>query len=158
MEEAMQEEVHHLQNELASRLQSALILKKTGVFLAKGLLFISVPKWAGWKHMESEMEKTVDHFARWEFFFLPDEGLWVFLRITWVSIPQILLAFFYPDDYELLEEIALHRRLALLDLPLLEGQPDPLSKGVLVHNIPVDLLRVLDIGSGYSKNVVHWTH
>ena len=154
----MPEEVHHLQDGLAFRLQEALFLKKTGCFLAKGLLFIPVPEWAGWKHLRSELENTVDHIARWEFFFLPDEGVWVFLRITWVSISQILLAFFYPDDYELLAEIALHGRLALLDLPLLEGQPDPLSKGVLVHNIPVDLLRVLDIGSGYSKNVVQWTH
>ena len=140
---------------LASRLQEAVVLKNTGFFLTEGLLFISVPEWEGWKYINHEKCEFVDHFARWESFFHPREGrFWIFLRITWPSVPQIILGFVYPDDLRLLEEIARHRRLGLLDLPVLEGQPHPLSKGIIVHDIPTDLLRAFGIGQVHGKNSI----
>jgi len=142
--------------ELASRLKDAMFLKDAGYYFIEDSLFIPVPQWEGWKQIESANEGTMDHFARWEIFFPPgEERWWVFLRITWPSITQILLGFVYPDDDKILEEIALHRRLALLDLPLMGGQPHPSSKGVMVHDIPTDVLRVIGIGPGCATNSDH---
>jgi hypothetical protein len=106
------------------------------------MLFIPVPDWEGWKHIRPLIRESINHFARWEFFFHPkDESFWIFLRITWPSLAQVLLGFVYPDDRKLLEAIAFYRRLALGDLPLLEGKPHTLSKGIVVHIIPIDLHR-----------------
>jgi len=142
---------------LASRLQEAVALKNIGYFLAEGLLFIPVPEWEGWKYLRSETSESLDHFARWEVFFYPrDERFWIFLRITWPSITQILLGFIYPDDRKLLEEVALQKDLALLDQPLLNnGEPNPLSNGVIVHDIPIDVLEVFGIGFDHGKNTLH---
>jgi len=140
---------------LASRLQEAVALKNTGFFLTAGLLFISVPEWEGWKYLRSETSESLDHLARWEVFFYPrGERFWIFLRITWPSLTQILLSFFYPDDRKLLEEIVLHRRLALLNHPLLEGRPHPLSSGILVDDIPTDLPMIFGIGHGYGRSTI----
>jgi hypothetical protein len=142
--------------ELASRLREAVVLKNTGYFLTESLLFISIPDWQGWKKFESASEETVDHVARWEVFFPPgNESWWVFLRITWPSITDILLGFVYPDDDRILEQIVLHRRLALIDLPLMGGQPHPLSKGVMVDDIPIDLLEGIAIGSPNKEFLTH---
>jgi hypothetical protein len=141
---------------LASRLQEAVVLKNAGFFLTEGLLFISVPEWEGWKYISHEKYESLDHFARWEFFFYPkSEPLWIFLRITWPSVSQILLGFIYPDDRRLLEEIILHRRLALLDHPLIEGLPHPLSSGILIDDIPVDVPMVFGIGSKNGKKSIN---
>lgn len=111
-------------NGLASRLQGAVVPKNTGFFLTEDLLFISAPEWEGWKYINHEKYESVDHFARWEVFFYPrGERFWIFLRITWPSVTQNLLGFIYPDDRKLLEEIVLHRRLALLDRQLIKGLP-----------------------------------
>jgi hypothetical protein len=141
--------------ELASRLHEAVALKNAGFFLTQGLLFIAVPEWEGWKYINHEKYESVDHFARWEAFFYPrGERFWIFLRITWPSLTQILLSFIYPDDRKLLEEIILHRRLALLDHPLLGGRPHPLSSGILVDDIPTDLPEVFGIGFRYGRNAI----
>ena len=134
--------------DLASRLQEALVLKDTGYYLAENLLFIPVPQWEGWKQIESADEGTIDHFARWEVFFSSEENWWVFLRITWPSMPQIVLGFLYQPEHGILQKILLHRRLALVDLPLVEGQLNPLSRGIIIDDIPGDLLRVIGIENG----------
>jgi len=142
--------------EVASRIREAVVLKDTGCFLTEHLIFIPVPDWEGWKKFESGGEETVDHVARWEVFFSSDEKhWWVFLKITWPAITEILLGFVHPDDDKLLERIAWHRRLALVDLPLWGGQPHPLSKGIMVHDIPLDLLRVIGIVPGNTSNSSH---
>lgn len=142
--------------ELASRLHEAVALKNAGFFLTQGLLFIAVPEWKGWQYINHEKYGSMDHFARWECFFHPrDERLWVFLRITWPSLTQILLSFTYPDDRKLLEEIVSRRRLVLLDPPLLNGRLNPLSSGVIVDDIPVDVLEVFSIGFDHGKNTIH---
>jgi hypothetical protein len=141
---------------LASRLQEAMTLKNTGFFLTEDLLFISVPEWEGWKYINHEKYESVDHFARWEVFFYPrGERFWIFLRITWPSLTQILLGFIYPDDRKLLKEIILHRRLALLDRPLTEGLLHPLSSGIIIHDIPVDVLMALGIDSKDGKKSIN---
>lgn len=141
--------------ELAFRLQEAVVLKNTGVFLIEGLLFISVPEWEGWKYISHEKYESVDHVARWEVFFYPKgERYWIFLRITWPSLTQILLGFIYPDDRKILEVIVSHRRLALLDRPLFEGRPHPLSSGILVDDIPTDIPKVFGIGFRYGENAI----
>ena len=140
---------------LASRLQDAMVAKNTGFFIVEGLLFISVPEWEGWKYINHEKYESVDHFARWEVFFYPrGERFWIFLRISWPSVAQILLGFIYPDDRKLLEEIVLHRHLALLDQPLLNGQLNPLSRGIIVDDIPTDVLEVFNIGVNHGKNTI----
>lgn len=140
---------------LASRLQEAVTLKDTGFFLTEGLLFICVPEWEGWKYISHEKCESVDHFARWEVFFCPKgERFWIFLRITWPSLTQILLSFIYPDDRKLLEEIILHRRLGLLDRPLLNGQLNLLSSGIIMDDIPTAVLETLGIGFNDGKNML----
>ncbi len=134
--------------DLASRLGEAMFLKDSGYYLTENLLFIPVPQWEGWKRIELADEGTIDHFARWEVFFPSEEYWWVFLRITWASIGQIVLGFLYPPEQGLLEKILLHRRLALVDLPLLEGQLNPLSRGIVIDDIPGYLLRVIGIDHG----------
>ena len=139
----------------ASRLQDAMVPKNTGFFLVEGLLFISVPEWEGWKYINHEKYESVDHFARWEVFFFPrGERFWIFLRISWPSLTQILLSFIYPEDRKLLEEIVSHRRLALLDHPLIESGPHPLSNGILVEDIPTDLPEVFGIGLRHGRNTI----
>jgi len=151
----MLNEVRKPDSDLTSRLHEAVVLKNAGFFIVEGLLFIPVPEWEGWKYINHEKYESVDHFARWEFFFYPkSEPLWIFLRITWPSVTQILLGFVYPDDRKLLEEIVLHRRLALLDRPLIEGRPHPLPSGILVDDIPTDLPEVFGIGFGYGRNTI----
>jgi len=141
---------------LASRLEDAVVPKNTGFYLTGELLYIPVPGWEGWKYISHEKDESVDHFARWEVFFYPrGERLWIFLRITWPSLTQILLGFIYPDDRKLLEEIVSHRRLALLDHPLLNGQLNPLSRGIIVDDIPTDVLEVFNIGVNHGKNTIH---
>jgi hypothetical protein len=131
-------------------------LKNAGFFLTLGLLFIAVPEWEGWKYITHEKYESVDHFARWEVFFYPrGERFRIFLRITWPSVTQILLSFIYPDDRKLLEEIILHRRLALLDHPLTDGLPHPLSSGILIDDIPVDLPKVFGIGSENGEKSIN---
>jgi len=140
---------------LTSRLQEAVALRNTGFFLTEGLLFISVPEWEGWQYISHEKYESLDHFARWQVFFYPRaERFWIFLRITWPSVTEIVLGFVYPDEGKLLEEIVLHRRLALLDHPLLEGRPHPLSSGILVEDIPTDLPEVFGIGFRYGRNAI----
>jgi len=134
--------------ELASRLREAIVLRDAGYYLTENLLFIAVPQWEGWTRIESADEETVDHFARWEVFFAAEEYWWVFLRITWPSIAQMVLGFLYPSDHALLEKILLHRRLALIDLPLLEGQLNPLSCGMIIQDIPRDPLGAIGIEPG----------
>jgi len=152
----MSKEVSESHGGLTSRLQEAAVLKNIDYFLAEGLLFIPVPEWEGWKYLRSETSESLDHFARWEvFFYSRDERFWIFLRITWSPVTQILLGFIYPDDRKLLEEIALHKDLALLDQPLLNGEPHPLSNGVIVHDIPTDVLEVFGIGFNDGKNTLH---
>ncbi len=151
----MLKECNESQKELDSRLREAVVLKEVGFFLAEDLLLVPVPEWEGWEQIGPHICESIDHFARWEFFFYPrDESFWIFLRITWPSVTQILLGFVYPEDRKLLEEIAFYRRLALVDLPLLEGRPHLLSKGIIVNNIPTDLLGVLGIGSVNGKNSI----
>ena len=135
--------------ELASRLREAIVLKDTGYYLVETLLFIPLPQWEGWKRTESADEETVDHFARWEVFFPPgEERWWVFLRVTWPSIAQIVLGFLYPNEQSLLEKILLSRCLALVDLPLIDGQLNPLSRGIIIHDIPTELLSAIGIEPG----------
>jgi hypothetical protein len=142
--------------ELASRLHEAVALKNAGFFLTQGLLFIAVPEWKGWQYINHEKYESMDHFARWECFFHPrNERLWIFLRITWPSLTQILLSFIYPDDRKLLEEIVLHHRLALLDRPLTKGLPHPLSSGILIDDIPVDVPMVFGIGFEDGKKSIN---
>ena len=152
----MLNETRKSDDDLPSHLQEAAVLKNVGYFLAEGLLFISVPGWQGWKYLRSETSESLDHFARWEVFLYPrSERFWNFLRITWPSLTQILLGFIYPDDRKLLEEIVLHRRLALLDRPLLNDQLNPLSTGIIVDDIPTDVLEVFGIGFNHGKNTLH---
>jgi hypothetical protein len=54
----------------------------------------------------------------------------------------------------ILEEIALHRQLALTDQPLIEGQPHPFSKGIVIKDIPVDLLKVFGIDFDPGQNLI----
>ncbi len=144
-----------LDDAFTSRLQDAVVPKNTGFYLTGELLFVTVPGWEGWKYISHEKYESVDHFARWEVFFYPRGGrFWIFLRITWPSLSQILLGFIYPDDRKLLEEIVLHHRLALLDRPLIEGRPHPLSSGVLVDDIPTDIPKVFGIGFRYGGNAI----
>ncbi len=143
-------------NGLASRLKESVVLKNTAFFLTGGLLFIPVPEWEGWRYINHGKYESVGHFARWEVFFYPrGERLWIFLRITWPSLTQILLSFIYPDDRKLLEEIVSHRRLALLDRPLLNGQLNPSSTGIVVDDIPTDVLKAFGIGLNHGKNTFH---
>ena len=131
------------------------MLRITDFLLPGDLLFIAVPGWEGWESVQPEKRESMDHLARWEFYFYPkEERSWIFLRTTWPSVSQIVLGFIYPDDHRILEEIALHRRLALTDQPLIEGRPDPLSKGVLVNDIPVDLLKVFGIDFDHGQNLI----
>jgi hypothetical protein len=143
-------------SDLASRLHEAVVLKNAGFSIVEGLLFIPVPGWEGWKCISPEKYESVDHFARWELFFYPrGERFWIFLRITWPSLTQILLSFIYPDDRKLLEEIVSHRRLALLDRPLLNGHLNPLSSGIIVDDIPTDVMAVFGIGVDHGKITIH---
>ncbi len=143
---------NQLDDVFASRLQDAVVPKHTGFFLTEELLFIPVPGWEGWKYISHEQYESLDHFARWEVFFYPrGERFWIFLRISWPSLTQILLGFIYPDDRKILEEIVSHRCLALLDHPLLEDRPHPLSRGILVEDIPTDIPKVF---FRYGKNSI----
>jgi len=155
----MLKEVYESYNELGSRLREAVVLKKAGFFLTEDLLLIPVPNWEGWEQIGPHICESINHFAHWEFFFHPrDANFWIFLRITWPSVTQILLGFVYPDDRRLLDEIALYHRLSLVDLPLLEGRPHPLSKGIMVNNIPTDLLGVFGIVSSHGKKSIQQTN
>ncbi|MGQ9509463.1 MAG: hypothetical protein ACUVTN_08715 [Thermodesulfobacteriota bacterium] len=140
---------------LASRLRDAVFPKNTEFFIVEGLLFISIPEWEGWKYINHEKNESIDHFARWEVcFYQRSERFLIFLRITWPSVTQILLGFVYPDDRKLLEEIVSHRRLALLDHPLIESGPHPLSNGILVEDIPTDLPEFFGIGLRHGRNTI----
>jgi hypothetical protein len=135
--------------------QEPVLIKHSGFFLAEGLLFIPVPEWEGWKCIDFEKGKTIAHFVRWEFYFHPRNGDgWIFLRITWPSVSQIVLGFVYPDDRKILEMIALHRRLALTDQALIEGRLYPFSNGIVVNDIPVDLLKVFGIDFDRGQNLI----
>lgn len=152
----MLNETRKSDEDLLSRVQEAAVLRNIGYFLGEGLLFIAVPEWEGWKYLRSETSESTDHFARWEVFFYPrSERFLIFLRVTWPSFTQILLSFLYPDDRKLLEEIILHRRLVLLDQPLLNSQPNPLSSGVIVDDIPTDIPEVFGIGFDHGKKTIH---
>lgn len=141
---------------LVSRLRDAMVPKNTGFFMGEGLLFISVPEWEGWQYINHEKYESVDHFARWEVFFYPKgERFWIFLRITWASLTPILLGFVYPDDRKLLQEIVLHHHLALFDRPLIKGLPHPLSCGILIDGIPVDVPMVFGVGSENGKKTIN---
>lgn len=130
-------------------------MRKSAVIKREDLLFIPVPEWEGWELIQPGKKEFIDHLVRWEFYFYPKgERGWVFLRITWPSISEIVLGFIYPDDLRILEEIAMHRRLALTDQPLIEGQPHPFSKGVVVNDIPVDLLKVFGIDFDRGQNLI----
>jgi hypothetical protein len=133
----------------------AVLLKNSDFLLTEDLLFIPVPNWEGWELILPRKMESMDHLARWEFYLYPkEERGWVFLRITWPSVSEIVLGFIYPEDRRILEKIALHRQLALTDQPLIEGQPYPFSKGVVVNDIPVDLLKVFGIGVDYGQNLI----
>jgi hypothetical protein len=135
--------------------QEPVFIKHSGFFLTEGLLFIPIPEWEGWKRIDFEKGESIDHFSRWEFYFHSKNGqAWVFLRITWPSISQIVLGFIYPDDRVILEMIASYRRLALMDHSLIGNLPNPLARGIIIDDIPVDLLKVFDIGFPYEKNLV----
>ncbi len=145
-----------LDDAFASRLQDAVVPKNTGFYLTGELLYIPVPGWEGWKYISHEKYQSVDHVARWEVFFYPKgERFWIFLRITWPSLTQMLPSFIYPDDRKLLEEIVLHRRLALLDHPLTDDLPHPLSSGILIDDIPIDLPKVFGIGSENGEKSIN---
>jgi hypothetical protein len=135
--------------------QEPVFIKHSGFFLAGGLLFIPVPEWEGWKCIDLRKGQPIDHFARWEFYFHPRNGhAWVFLRITWPSISQIVLGFIYADDRTLLEMIASYRRLALMDHSLIGNLPHPLARGIIIDDIPVELLKVFEIGFCYGNNLI----
>jgi hypothetical protein len=135
--------------------QEPVFIKHSGFFLAGDLLFIPVPEWEGWGLIQPEKRESMDHRARWEFYFYPkEEREWIFLRITWPLVPEIVLGFIYPEDRRILEEIALKRCLALIDRPLVEGWPQAFSKGVVVNDIPVDLLKVFGIDFDHGQNLI----
>ena len=137
------------------RSQKTVLVKNSDFLLTENLLFIPVPGWEGWESIQPEKRESMDHLARWEFYFYPkEERGWIFLRITWPSVSQIVLGFIYPDDRRIIERIALQRRLALTDQPLIEGQPHASSKGVVVNDIPVDLLKVFGIDFDSRQNPI----
>jgi len=131
-------------------------LFKDSDFLPTGdLLLIPVPEWEGWRLIQPEKRESMDHRTRWEFYFYPkEERGWIFLRITWSLVPEIVLGFIYPEDRRILEEIALKRRLALIDRPLVEGWPHAFSKGVVVNDIPIDLLKVFGIDVDRKQSLI----
>jgi len=135
--------------------QEVVFIKHSGFFLAEGLLFIPVPSWEGWKLIKPRKMESIDHRARWEFYFYPkEERGWIFLRVTWPSVSEIVLGFIYPDDRRILEKIALHRRLALTDQRLIEGLPRPFCRGAVVNDIPVDFLKVFGIDFDSRQNLI----
>jgi len=135
--------------------QEPMFIKHSGFFLTEDLLFIPVPEWEGWKCIDFEKGEPIDHFIRWEFYFHPRNGHgWIFLRVTWPSVSQIVLGFVYPDDRKILEMIASNRRLALMDHSLIGNLPHPLARGIIIDDIPVDLLRVFEIGFSYENNLI----
>jgi hypothetical protein len=135
--------------------QEPVLIKHSGFFLAEGLLFIPVPEWEGWKCIDLKRGQPIDHFARWEFYFHPKNGhAWVFLRITWPSVSHIVLGFVYPDDRRILEMIASCRRLALMDHALIRNLPNPLARGIIIDDIPVDLLKVFEMGFRYENDLI----
>jgi hypothetical protein len=132
-----------------------VFIKHSGFFLAQGLLFIPVPEWKGWKYIDFEKGEPMDHFARWEFYFHPRNGQdRVFSRITWPSVSQIVLGFGYPDDRKILEMIASHRRLALIDHSLIGNLQHPLARIIIINDIPVDLLKVFGIDFDSGQNLI----
>ena len=136
-------------------MRKAVFLKDSGFFSTEDLLFIPVPDWEGWELIQPEKMESMDHCARWEFYVYPkNERGWIFLRITWPSVTEIVLGFIYPEDRRILEKIALHRRLALIDCPLVEGWEHAFSRGVVVNNIPVDLLKVFGIDVDCGQNLM----
>jgi hypothetical protein len=131
------------------------LFRNTGFLLKDDLLFIPVPGWEGWELIQPEKRESMDHMARWEFYFHPKEQRgWIFLRITWPSVSQIVLGFVYPDDRKLLEMIASHRRLALIDHSLIGNLHHPLARVFIINDIPVELLKVFDIGFCYEKTLI----
>ena len=155
----MLKEVHESSDELHTRLafllEETVHLKHSGFFLTEGLLFIPVPEWEGWKCIDFQKGEPIDHFVRWEFYFHPRNGQgWIFLRIVWPSVSQMVLGFVYPDERKILETIASYRRLALIDHALMGNLPHPLTKGIIIDDIPVDLLKVFEIGFSDEKNLI----
>jgi|GEM_PF-6569753 len=97
----------------------------------------------------------MDHLARWEFYLHPREQRgWIFLWITWPSVSQIVLGFVYPDDRKILEMIASHRRLALIDHSLIGNLQHPLARVIIINDIPVDLLNVFGIDFDSGQNLI----
>jgi hypothetical protein len=130
-------------------------MRKSAVIKREDLLFIPVPGWEGWESILPKKRESMDHLARWEFYFYPkEERGWVFLRITWPSVSQIVLGFVYPDDRKILETIASHRRLALIDHSLIGNLHHPLARVIIINDISVELLKVFDIGFCYEKNLI----
>lgn len=138
---------NELLEEFAALFNEAILVANAGYCFTENLLFIPAPQWKGWKNIFDE--GIVGHFARWEIFFpRGEEFWWVFLRITWPSVTQIVLGFTYPAENMLLEKILSQRRLVLIDLPLHGGQLNPLSRGIIVDDIPEDLPRMIGIEDG----------
>ena len=130
-------------------------MRKNAVIKREDLLFIPVPGWEGWELIQPEKRESMDHLARWEFYFHTKEQRgWIFLRITWPSVSQIVLGFVYPDDRKILETIASHRRLALMDHSLIGNLPHSSARVIIINDIPVDLLKVFDIGFCFEKNLI----
>jgi hypothetical protein len=138
---------------LSSCMEEALFLKETGYFVNENMVFIPVPEWPGWKIFEEIAEETIDHIARWEIYFpWGNEHWFVFLRITWPSLPQILLGFISPDEDKILEMILYYHRLVLLDSPLVAGNPSPLCKGIIINDIPTGTLKMAGLGLNCLSN------
>lgn len=131
------------------------MLRNTGFLLTEDLLFIPVPGWEGWGLIQPEKRESMDHLARWEFYLHPREQRgWIFLWITWPSVSQIVLGFVYPDDRKILEMIASHRRLALIDHSLIGNLQHPLARVIIINDIPVDLLNVFGIDFDSGQNLI----
>ena len=138
---------------LASQIKEAIFLRDTDYLLTETMVFIPVPDWPGWKIFEEMDDGKVDYIARWEVYFPSDRDCWlIFLRITWPAVAQILLGFISPAEDKILEQIFSHRQIMLLDFPLSEGRPNSLSKGILIHNIPTETLKMIGIGSNCLVN------
>jgi len=148
--------IHEVRKWLDDRLREAFLIRYSGFFLYDGVIFIPVPEWEGWRHVDLELREPSHHLARWEMFPHPgSECFWLFLRITWPSVPRILLGFLHPDDLRPLEAIASYRRLALMDRPLHDGAPHPFSSGIMVHDIPADVPGAFGIGPGDGATTIH---
>lgn len=122
-----------------SCIRDAVRVAETGYCYTRGLLCVSVPDWQGWNQIDFTREQTFGHLARWEIYFVSGtKELTTILRLTWPSLTGLLLKFIYPDDRGIVSMITRGGRIALLDRPLRNGEPDPFSRGMMLEQIPSD--------------------